>query len=44
MSVDRSRLRFMGEGAAFAVTLAIGRRASAQAGPARKITVYKQPT
>jgi len=44
MNVDRSRLRFMVEGVAFAVTLAIGRRVSAQAGPSGKITVYKEPT
>jgi hypothetical protein len=44
MSVDRSRLRFMAEGVAFAVTLAIGRGVSAQAGPNGKITVYKEPT
>ena len=44
MNVDRSRLRFMAEGVAFAVTLAMGRRVSAQAGPRGKITGYKQPT
>jgi hypothetical protein len=44
MNVDRSRLSFMVEGVAFAVTLAIGRRVSAQAGPSGKITVYKEPT
>ena len=44
MNVDRSRLRFMAEGVAFAVTLSIGRRGNAQAGPNGKITVYKEPT
>jgi hypothetical protein len=44
VNVDRSRLRFMTEGVAFAVTLAMGRRVSAQTGPRGKITVYKQPT
>lgn len=44
MSVDRSRLRFMAEGMAFAVTLAVGRGVSAQARPNGKITVYKEPT
>jgi hypothetical protein len=44
VNVDRSRLRFMAEGVAFAVTLAMGRRVSAQPGPRGKITVYKQPT
>ena len=44
MNVDRSRLRFMAEGAAFAVTLSIGRRVGAQAGRSGKITVYKEPT
>jgi hypothetical protein len=34
----------MAEGVAFAVTLAMGRRVSAQAGSRGKITVYKQPT
>lgn len=45
MNVDRSRLRFMAEGVAFAATLAIGRRVGAQDGPKPgKITVYKEPT
>ena len=44
MSVDRSRLRFMAEGVAFAVTLAIGRGVSAEGGPNGKITVFKEPT
>ena len=44
MNVDRSRLRFMAEGMAFAATLAIGRQVGAQAGPSGKITVYKAPT
>ena len=44
MNVDRSRLRFMVEGVAFAVTLAIGPRVGAQARPSGKITVYKEPT
>lgn len=44
MNVDRSRLRFMVEGVAFTVTLAIGRRVSAQAGASGKITIYKEPT
>jgi hypothetical protein len=44
MNVDRSRLKFVAESAALAVTLAIGRRASAQARPSERITVYKEPT
>ncbi len=44
MNVDRSRLRFVAEGVAFGVTLTIGRRVSAHAGPGGKITVYKEPT
>lgn len=44
MNVDRSRLRFMANGMALAVTLAIGRRVGAQARPSGKITVYKEPT
>lgn len=44
MNVDRSRLRFIAEGVVFAVTLAIGRRVDAQAGPSGRITVYKEPT
>jgi hypothetical protein len=42
--VDRSRLRFVAEGVALAVTLATGRRVSAQARPSGRITVYKEPT
>lgn len=44
MSVDRSRIRFVAAGVAVAVTLSIGRRVSAQAGPDGRITVYKEPT
>lgn len=44
MNVDRSRLRFLAEGVVFAVTLSMGRRVSAQAGPNGRITVYKEPT
>lgn len=41
---DRSRLAFMAGAAALAVALAVDHRASAQAGPAGRITVYKEPT
>jgi hypothetical protein len=44
MTVDRSRLRFLAEGVVFAMTLSMGRRVSAQAGPNGRITVYKEPT
>ena len=43
MSVDRSRLRFVAEGVALVVTLAVG-RVDAQPRPSGRITVYKEPT
>ena len=41
---DRSRLGFVAGAVALAVTLAVAPRASAQARPAGRITVYKEPT
>ncbi|HSE67404.1 MAG TPA: hypothetical protein VLB12_10470 [Gemmatimonadales bacterium] len=44
MRADRSRLGFVAGAVALIVTLGVGHRASAQARPAGRITVYKEPT
>ncbi|MGH7264225.1 MAG: hypothetical protein ACREMB_05125 [Candidatus Rokuibacteriota bacterium] len=42
--IDRSRLRLLAGGLAFAVIVTIGRRASPEAATLPAVTVYKSPT
>ncbi len=44
MSVERSRIRLLTGGLAFAVIVTIGHRASAGATALPAVTVYKNPT